>query len=84
MIINMHEKLDEVVKFKNNELPIEKNKTEFVKVSFKINQEGKIEVLEMNYSDEGIKTQLIEKLSEMKVEEAHDSEEIYNYNFTCN
>jgi len=41
-----------------------------------------VEVLEINYSDEAIKSQLIEKLSEMKVEEEHDSEKVYNYNFT--
>ena len=80
--INMNEKLDEVVRFENNELPIKTSATEFVKVSFKINDEGKVEVLEMNYSDEKIKTQLVKKLSEMKVEEKHDSEEVYNYNFT--
>ncbi|MBL4593118.1 MAG: hypothetical protein JKX68_04785 [Flavobacteriales bacterium] len=80
--IDMHKKLDEVVKFKDNELPITKNQTEFVKVSFKINKNGIVEVLEINYSDEAIKSQLIEKLSEMKVEEEHDSEKVYNYNFT--
>ena len=80
--LNMNEKLDEVVRFENNELPIKTNETEFVKVSFKINESGKLEVLEMNYSDEKIKTQLIEKLSEIKVEEEYNSEDVYNYNFT--
>jgi hypothetical protein len=80
--INIHDKLEEVVKFKKGTLPLEKNKDEFVKVSFKINEAGKVEILEMNYSDESIKTQLIKKLSKMKVEENHDSEEIYYFNFT--
>ena len=79
---NIKDKLAETVKFKNNELVDTKNKTEFVKVSFKINDAGKVEVLEMNYSDEGIKSQLIKKLSEMEVEEDHNSEKVYNYNFT--
>jgi hypothetical protein len=79
---NIHDKLEEVVKFKNGTLPLEKNRDEFVKVSFKINEEGKVEILEMNYSDEIIKKQLIEKLSEMKIEENHDPEEIYYFNFT--
>ena len=80
--LNMNEKLDEVVRFENNELPIKTNETEFVKVSFKINESGKLEVLEMNYSDEKIKAELINKLSKMKVDEDHNSEKVYNYNFT--
>ena len=68
--------------YKKGTLPIEKNSTEFVKISFTINEGGKIEILEMNYSDEIIKTQLVSKLSEMNVKEDHDTEKIYNYNFT--
>tara|TARA_B100000809_G_scaffold162175_1_gene159473 strand:+ start:2255 stop:2581 length:327 start_codon:yes stop_codon:yes gene_type:complete len=75
------DKLEEVVKFNKNELALSNNKTEFVKVSFKINEAGEIEVLEMNYSNEEIKKQLLEKLSKIKVNEGYDSEEVYNYNF---
>ncbi|MBL4593361.1 MAG: hypothetical protein JKX68_06040 [Flavobacteriales bacterium] len=80
--ININEKLQDIVVFEKGTLPIEKNSSEFVKISFKINEEGFVEILEMNYSDELIKTKLVEKLSKMKIEEEHDSEEIYNYNFT--
>lgn len=78
---NIKAKLKKVVKF-DNKLALEKNQTEFVKVSFKIDEEGKIKVLEMNYSNEGIKQQLIDKLSEMKVDEQHDINEVYHFNFT--
>ena len=80
--ININEKLQDIVVFERGALPIEKNSTEFVKISFKINEEGSIEILEMNYSDELVKTQLVEKLSELRIEEEHDIHEIYNYNFT--
>ncbi|PCJ28072.1 MAG: hypothetical protein COA97_02005 [Flavobacteriales bacterium] len=80
--LNINDELKKVIKFENNELPIKKNETEFVKVSFIINEDGKVEILEMNYSNENIKSQLIEKLSEIKIEQDHDSEEVYNYNFT--
>lgn len=80
--IDMKEELKTVVKFEQNALPIEKNQTEFVKVSFKINEAGKVEILEMNYSDEIIKSQLMEKLSEMELEVGDNSEEVYNFNFT--
>ncbi len=80
--VNMSEKLDEVVKFENNSLPIEKNKTEFVKVSFKINEEGKLQVLDANYSDEEVKQQLMDKLNEVTIDVAHDPEKVYYYNFT--
>jgi uncharacterized protein YrzB (UPF0473 family) len=80
--IIMKQKLQEVIIFDKGILPIEKNQTEFVKVSFKLNENGKIEILEMNYSNETIKTQLIRKLSQVKLNEEFDVEEVYNYNFT--
>ena len=79
---NLNEKLEKVVRFEHGILPIEKNKPEFVKVSFRINDEGMIEILEMNYSDEVIKQELFKKLSKLKVEEEHDANKIYNYSFT--
>ena len=80
--ININEKLQDLVIFERGTLPVEKNSTEFVKISFKINESGSIEILDMNYSDELVKTQLVEKLSQMKIEEEHDVNEVYNYNFT--
>ena len=80
--VNMNEKLEEIITFENGTLPLENNDSEFVKISFKINKQGLVEILEMNYSDEIIKKELVDKLSEMKVNEEHDTEEIYNYNFT--
>ncbi|MDF1674001.1 MAG: hypothetical protein P1U41_10870 [Vicingaceae bacterium] len=79
---NMKKQLDEVVKFENNTLLIKSNETAFVKVSFKINGLGKIEVLESNYSNENIKQQLMEKLNEITVKNQHDVDEVYYYNFT--
>lgn len=81
-ILNMDEKLREVVTFKKGSLQMKEDKTEFVKISFTINKNGKIEILGMNYSDELVKNQLIEKLSKMRIDEKHDSQEVYNYNFT--
>lgn len=79
--LNMNEKLEEVVKFAPNELSMEQNQTEFVKVSFKINKLGQVEILEMNYSDEKIKLQLVRKLAEITVEQDIDLEKVYHYNF---
>ena len=80
--IDINNELKKVVKFDNNKLSIDKNETAFVKVSFKINMEGEVDILEMNYSDENIKSQLIKKLSKMKIKKNHNTERIYNYNFT--
>ncbi|MBL4592568.1 MAG: hypothetical protein JKX68_01990 [Flavobacteriales bacterium] len=80
--IELNEKIEEVVKFKNGVLSLEKNRTDFVKVSFRINKEGRIEILALNYSDEKIKMHLINKLSKIKIEDSHDVEKIYNYNFS--
>ena len=80
--VNLNEKLKEVITFEKGTLAVEKNQTEFVKISFKINEDGKVEILDMNYSDELIKTELINKLSEIIVKEKHDTYEIYNCTFT--
>lgn len=80
--LDINKELRKVIKFENNQLPIEVNKTEFVKVSFTINKDGKVEILGMNFSDEDVKNQLIEKLSEIHIEQKYNSKEVYNYNFT--
>lgn len=53
-----------------------------MKVSFKINYQGEVEILGMNYSDEKVKTQLLKKLSNLKIKKNHNSDKVYNYNFT--
>lgn len=80
--VNMGEKIQELIRFENGILPLNDNEPEFVRVSFKLNDEGKVQILEMNYSDELIKDELVKKLSELKVVENHKVEEVYNYNFT--
>jgi hypothetical protein len=80
--VNMNKTLQEIIIFENGKLPLDKDVSEFVRVSFRINEEGLVEIIGMNYSDELVKDQLIEKLSEIKVNENHDAQEIYNYNFT--
>lgn len=80
--IELNEKIEEVVKFKDGALSLEKNRPDFVKVSFRINQEGRIEIIALNYSDEKIKSQLMDKLSKIKVEDNQDVEKVYNYNFS--
>jgi hypothetical protein len=80
--VDINDELKKVVKFDKNQLAIEKNETAFVKVSFKINESGDVEILEMNYSDEKVKSQLIDKLSKMKIKKNHNSDKVYNYNFT--
>jgi uncharacterized protein YrzB (UPF0473 family) len=78
----LNEKIEEVVKFKNGALSLEKNRVDFVKVSFRINEEGRIEVLALNYSDENIKSKLMSKLSKIKVDDNHDFEKVYSYKFS--
>lgn len=80
--LNLNDKLKEVVKFENNKLPIAKNETAFVKVSFKIDEQGKVEILDANYSDENVKQQLMKKLDNLKIDEKHNPNKVYYYNFT--
>lgn len=80
--LDINNELKKVVKFEKNQLQIQKSEIAFVKVSFKLNDLGEIEVLKLNYSDENVKAQLLQKLSNMKVNMEHNSDKIYNYNFT--
>jgi hypothetical protein len=79
--VGIENKLEETIKFTNGSLALEKNQTEFVKVSFRINKEGTLDILQLNYSNEKIKNQLLSKLSEIVVEDSNNSKEVYNYNF---
>ena len=65
--LDIENELKKVVKFEQNQLQIKQNKTAFVRVSFKFNKAGKIEIININYSDENVKSQLINKLSEIKI-----------------
>ncbi|MBL4594067.1 MAG: hypothetical protein JKX68_09665 [Flavobacteriales bacterium] len=79
---SMDKVLENSISFKNGELTINKDQNEFVRVSFKINEEGQIEILKMNYSNEKIKDQLIKKLTTITPFGSFDIEKVYNYNFT--
>ena len=78
----INDKLEETVKFANGALPLEKSRTEFVKVSFRIDEEGKLDILDLNYSNEKIKNQLLSKLSQITIEDSQNLKEVFNYNFT--
>ena len=79
---NLNEQINQTVKFENGSLNIEKDRAEFVRISFKINDDGQVEILEINYSNEEIKTQLIEQLKGMKIHGTIDINEVFHYNFS--
>ena len=78
----MDKVLEKGISFKNGELSINKNQSEFVRVSFRINKEDKIEILETNSSNEFIKEQLLEQLTTLTLFGSLDVKKIYNYTFT--
>jgi uncharacterized protein YjgD (DUF1641 family) len=80
--LDIKKELKKAIKFEDNQLKIEKNETAFVKVSFTLNELGEVEVLDMNYSDEEIKTQLLSKLAKMRVKQIDNQDKVYHYNFT--
>ena len=79
---NLNEQIHQTVKFENGSLNIEKDKAEFVRISFKINEDGQLEILEMNYSNEEIKTQVEKQLKEIKIYGIVDINEVFYYNFS--
>ena len=78
----MDKVLEKGISFKNGELSISKTQNEFVRVSFRINKEDKIEIIDTNSSNEFIKEQLLEKLTTLSLFGSLDVEKVYIYNFT--
>ena len=78
----MDKVLEKGISFKNGELSISTKQNEFVRVSFRINKEDKIEIIETNSSNEIIKEQLLEKLTKLSLFGSLDVEKVYIYNFT--
>ncbi len=74
--------LKERVTFDKTALPIEKNSVHFVRVSFKVDENGLINILEANYSNGEIKELLFKKLSQVNLKEISFKEDIYYYEFT--
>jgi len=79
--LDIDQELGQVIKFEENEDLDQKNEIDFVKISFKINELGKIEILELNYSNKLVKDKLIKRLKEIKVKDEYNSSEVYYYNF---
>tara|TARA_B100000809_G_scaffold151660_1_gene149001 strand:- start:230 stop:556 length:327 start_codon:yes stop_codon:yes gene_type:complete len=79
---SLNKRIEEKIIFNNGVLNLEKDKIEFVRISFKINAEGRIEILEMNYSNEKIKNLLVKQLLEVNIFESIDENETHNYHFT--
>jgi hypothetical protein len=74
--------LEKGISFKSGELPSNNNQNEFVRISFHINNDNKIEIIETNSSNEFIKDQLVEKLTSLSLFGALNIGKTYYYNFT--
>lgn len=74
--------LKEKVNFNETSLPIEKNSVHFVRVSFRINEDGQIHILEANYSNSEVKELLFQKLSQINLSEIPFKDDVYYYEFT--
>ena len=80
--VTMNELLEETITFNNNSLNLKKDQSEFVRISFKVDEERTIDILDMNYSNVKIKDQLVEKLKAIEINESIDIKETYYFNFT--
>jgi len=54
---------------------------EVVRVTFTIDEAGKINVLESLTTNEEIETQLMQELQDVVIDQDHDSEQVYYYDF---
>lgn len=62
--------------------PTDRDHDDFVSVSFSLDDQGRIVLHEMNYSNETLKNQLVNKLKEIKISGNDDPNEVYNYKFS--
>lgn len=74
--------LKEKVNFSETTLPIEKNSVHFVRVSFRVSEDGRVHILGANYSNNEVKELLFQKLSEVSLSDISFKEDIYYYEFT--
>ena len=79
---SVQKKFEKELKFEANQFLIEKNQTEFVKISFKIDENGKVKIIDANYSNEKLLKETYKQLSMLHFENQHNSDDIYYYNFT--
>lgn len=79
---SVQKKFEKELKFEANQFLIKKNQTEFVKISFKIDEAGKVKILEANYSNEKLMKETYKQLSALHFDNQQNSDDIYYYNFT--
>lgn len=79
---SVQKKFEKELKFEANQFLIEKNQTEFVKISFKIDENGKVKIIDANYSNEKLLKETYKQLSMLHFENQHNSDDVYYYNFT--
>ncbi|KJS06398.1 MAG: hypothetical protein VR77_05195 [Flavobacteriales bacterium BRH_c54] len=79
---SVQKKFEKELRFEANQFLIEKNQTEFVKISFKIDEAGKVKILEANYSNEKLMKETYKQLSILRFENQQNNDDIYYYNFT--
>lgn len=79
---SVQKKFEKELKFEANQFLIEKNQTAFVKVSFKIDENGKVKIIDANYSNEKLMKETYKQLNMLHFESQHNSDDVYYYNFT--
>lgn len=74
-------KIEQTINSNIGDIPLKPGSREQVRVSFKVNVDGSIEILAIDFSDEGIKNAFVEKLSHMNLGLGSDPNEVFYYQF---
>ena len=72
--------IERAVRYEPGTLPIAKDHSEFVKMSLTIDKNDGITVIEVNASNEEIKSHVLEKVAELKFEDMEAMEDTLYYN----
>lgn len=74
------QKIEESLTLTELKLPLEANQTGLVRASLKVNENGKLEIVEANYSDEKLKEMVATQLSTIDLE-GKTTNEVFYYTF---
>ena len=72
--------IGDAVQFEQGKLPLAENQSEFVKMSFTIGDNNKVQIIDVNSSNDEIKSHVLSKVSELELEQNNAEHDTLYYN----
>jgi hypothetical protein len=75
-------KIEQKINSTIGDIPLKPGSRDQVRVSFKVNAQGNIKIVDIDFSDESIKNAFVEKLSKINLGSGTDPNETFYYQFS--